>query len=317
MQTSANTARAIDGARPAAARDFALHRLWGLPAGYWFIAPALAIVAVFFLVPLFASFALSLTDFDKYALADRANLRFVGLRNYRELLAMPLFWKSLANTCYFVVVGGGLSVLASLATALLLESKLTRCKTLWRTLFFAPVVTTLVAVSLVWRYLYHTKYGLINHALAAVGVEPIDWMGDPRWALPAIVVLAVWKNFGYNMVIFMAGLQSIPAELYEAAEIDGAGALGRIRHVTLPLLAPTFVFVGVTTMIGFFQLFAEPYVMTQGGPLQSTYSLVMLMYERGFRWWQLGFASTAAVVLFFVTLAAVMVQLTLQRRAAR
>jgi multiple sugar transport system permease protein len=168
----------------------------------------------------------------------------------------------------------------------------------------------------VWRYLYHTKYGLINHALGAVGVEPIDWMGDPRWAMPAIIILGVWKNFGYNMVIFMAGLASIPEELYEAARVDGARPWKRFWHVTLPMLAPTFLFVSVTTMIGYFQLFAEPYVMTRGGPDDSTYSLVMFLYEQGFRWWRLGMASAIAVVLFPLTLAATIVQIRLQRRIA-
>jgi multiple sugar transport system permease protein len=309
-------------------------RIWGVPAGWWFVAPALAIIALFFLLPIAASLLLSLTDFDLYALADWNNLRFVGLENYRRLLATDRFWTALGNTLYFVGVGGPLSVAASLGAALLLESKFTRCKTLWRTIFFAPVVTTLVAVAIVWRYLYHTRYGLINHALGSISglingaldwvgldaltvdFKPIDWMGDPRWAMPAIILLAVWKNFGYNMVIFMAGLQSIPRELYEAAEVDGAGPWRRFRHITLPMLAPTFLFVGVTTMIGFFQIFAEPYVMTQGGPLDSTYTMVMLMYEQGFRWWRLGLASSIAFMLFLITLAATVVQLRLQRRAA-
>jgi multiple sugar transport system permease protein len=173
-----------------------------------------------------------------------------------------------------------------------------------------------VAAAIVWRYLYHTQYGLINYALGGIGLGPVDWMGDARWAMPAIVCLAVWKNFGYNMVIFMAGLQSIPRELYEAAEVDGAGPWARFRHVTLPMLAPTFLFVGVTTMIGYFQLFAEPYVMTQGGPEDSTNSVVMLMYDQGFRWWRLGVASSIAFVLFAVTLAATLFQITMQRRWA-
>ena len=292
-------------------------RLWGLPAGVWFVAPALTVIGLFFLLPIAASLALSLTDFDVYALADRRNLRFVALGNYRELFADELFRKSLGNTLYFVVVGGIVSVAASLGAALLLENRLTRWKGLWRTIFFAPVVTTLVAAAVVWRYLFHTQYGLLNYGLQSLGFEPINWMGDPQWSMPAIVLLSAWKNFGYNMVIFMAGLQGIPAELHEAAEVDGARAWRRFRHVTLPLLAPTFMFVGVTTMIGYFQLFAEPYIMTQGGPNQSTYSFVMLMYEKGFRWWRLGYASAAAATLFAITAAATAAQAWLQRRAAR
>lgn len=289
-------------------------RLWGLSAGVWFIAPALTIITLFFLVPIAASLLLSLTDYDIYALADWRNLRFVGLGNYRDLLSNERFWNALVNTLYFVLFGGTLSVATSLGAALLLESKLTRFRTLWRTIFFAPVVTTLVAAAVVFRYIFHTRYGLLNHALGWIDVGPIDWMGDPFWSMPAIVLLAVWKNFGYNMVIFMAGLQSIPREMYEAAEVDGAGPWRRLVYITLPMLAPTFLFVGVTTMIGFFQLFAEPYVMTRGGPLDSTYSLVMLMYEEGFRWWKLGYASAVAFLLFLVTLSFASAQMWLQRR---
>jgi multiple sugar transport system permease protein len=312
QSSSTSTSGAITPNQPTSVRT---RRYDGPPSGWWFAGPAVAIIAVFFLAPIAASILLSLTDFDIYALADWQNLRFVGLQNYIQLFHTYRFWVALHNTLYFVAIGGPLSVAASLGAALLLESKLTRLKVVWRTVFFAPVVTTLVAVAIVWRYLYHTKYGLFNLALTKLGFEPIDWLGDPHWAMPAVIFLAVWKNFGYNMIIFMAGLQSIPSELYEAAEVDGAGPVRRFWHVTLPMLGPTFLFVGVTTMIGFFQLFAEPYVMTQGGPGESTYSLVMLMYEQGFRWWRLGFASAVAMTIFALTLAATLMQVWLQRRA--
>lgn len=288
-----------------------------LKPGYLFLAPALFVLGLFFFVPILASLVLSVTDFDIYALADAENTRFVGWENYRQLLSTPLFWQALVNTLYFVGVGGPLTVVVSLAAALVVSSKLTRCRGLWRTIFFAPVVTTLVAVAVVWRYLYHTRYGTLNHALGWFGIGPVDWLGDSKWAMFAIILLAVWKNFGYNMVIFVAGLQSIPEEMYDAARIDGAGAWHTFWNIKLPLLAPTFFFVGVTTMIGYFQLFAEPYVMTQGGPLYSTYSVVMYMYEQGFRWWSIGFASAIAFVLFVIILAATMVQIRLQRGGYR
>jgi len=285
-----------------------------LRPGFLFLLPALLVLGLFFFAPIAAAFVLSLTDFDIYALADSSNARWVGWDNYSRLLSEPKFRWALVNTLYFVCVGGPLTVVVSLAAALLVNSQLTRFKTLWRTVFFAPVVTTLVAVAIVWRYLYHTRYGTLNHVLGWLGIGPVDWLGDPRWAMPAIILLAVWKNFGYNMVIFVAGLQSIPEELYDAARIDGAGTWHTFWNIKLPLLAPTFLFVGVTTMIGYFQLFAEPYVMTQGGPLFSTYSVVMYMYEEGFRWWNIGFASAIAFVLFAIILAATMVQVRLQRR---
>jgi multiple sugar transport system permease protein len=282
-------------------------------AGWAFLSPALILIFLFFLLPVIGGLLLSLTDFDIYSIADPDNARFVGLKNYTQVLTEPLFWKALGNTFFFVVVGGPLSVLVSLVAALLLNAKLTRFKGLFRSIYFAPVVTTLVAVAVVWRYLYHPRYGLLNHVLGWFGIPEIDWLGDPTWAMPGIILMAVWKNFGYNMLIFIAGLQSIPDELYEAAELDGAGWWHRFVHVTLPNLAPTFLFIGVITMIGYFQVFAEPYVMTQGGPLRSTTTIVLLMYEEGFRWWRMGTAAAIAFILFAIMLAATLLQMRLQR----
>ena len=272
-------------------------------AGWLFAAPALTVIGLFFGLPVVAALALSLTDFDIYALADPGNLRFVGLGNYVGLLQNPLFWKSLGNTLYFVVVGVPLSVAMSLGAALLLHSKAGRLKPFFRTAYFAPVVTTVVAVAVIWRYLFHTKYGLVNWGLSAFGIDAIDWLGDPHWAMPTIILFAVWKNFGYNMIIFLAGLQSIPEDLYEAARIDGANTWKQFRHVTLPMLGPVLLLVSILTMAGYFQLFAEPYVMTQGGPLESTKSVLYLMYEEGFKWWNLGNASAVAFLLFLLMVA--------------
>jgi multiple sugar transport system permease protein len=285
-------------------------------AGWLFIAPAITLIAVFFFLPVGASLLLSITDFDLYAVANPSNVRIVGTRNYTDLLQNPTFWLALKNTFYFALVGGPLTVATSLGAALLVNAKAVRFKTFFRTIYFLPFVTTLVAVAIVWRYLYHPQYGFLNYALGAVGIHPIDWLGDPRWAMPAIILLAVWKNFGYNMLIFIAGLQSVPEDLYEAAALDGAGAVRQFWHVTLPNLAPTFFFVGVVTMIGYFQLFAEPYVMTTGGPLGATTSLVLFMYEEGFRWWRLGVAASIAFLLFLIILVWTAIQLRLERRLA-
>ena len=288
----------------------------GAGAGWAFAAPALAVIGVFFFVPVLAALIVSLTDFDLYALADIRNLRFVGFGNYWQLLHTPDFWRAVANTAYFVVVGVPLSLAASLAAALLVNARLTRAPAVFRTAFFAPVVTTLVAVAVVWRYLLHTRYGLLNYGLTQLGLHPIDWLGDPHWALPAIILFAVWKNFGYNMVIFLAALQSIPADLYEAARLDGAGMWQELRRITLPLLRPTLLLVSILTVAGYFQLFAEPYVMTQGGPLQSTVSVLYFMYEEGFKWWNLGSASAVAFLLFLVILAVTGLQVRFAREAA-
>jgi len=278
-----------------------------------FLAPALALIFVFFFLPILAGFVLSLTDFDIYSIGALETVRFVGFQNYAEVLRSGEFWNALKNTAYFVLVGGPLSVLVSLGAALLVNARIVRWKGLFRTVYFAPVVTTLVAVAIVWRYLYHPRYGLLNYALGSFGLGPVDWLGDPHFAMPAIILMAVWKNFGYNMLIFIAGLQSIPDELYEAAAVDGAGFSKSFRHITLPGLAPTMLFVSVMTMIGYFQLFAEPYVMTQGGPLRSTTSVILLMYEEGFRWWRLGKASAIAFLLFVIVLAGTLIQLRFRR----
>jgi len=280
-----------------------------------FLAPGLLVIGLFFLLPIVASLFLSLTDFDIYALGDLGNARLVGFRNFTRLVADPLFWISMRNTFYFVLVGGPLTLGVALAAALLLHSKLVRWKGVFRTIFFAPYVTTLVAVAIVFRYLYHPRFGGLNRVLAFFGVPAIDWLGDPHWAMPAIILLAVWKNFGYAMILFIAGLQAIPESLYEAARLDGAGRLQLFRKITLPMLAPTFLFLGILTTIGYFQFFAEPYVMTGGGgPLNATLSTGLLMYKQGFRWWNMGYAAAIAVVLGLVILAFSALQFRIEKR---
>ena len=285
-------------------------------AAWAFMAPSLALLAVFFVLPVGVGLLLCFTDFDIYAVASPGNVRLVGFDQFARLLQDGVFWKALGNTLQFVLIGGPLSMAMSLGAALLLNERLVRARGLFRTVYFAPVLTTLVSVAIVWRYLYHPGYGLLNKTLDLFGIAGVDWLGDPRWAMPAIILLAAWKNFGYNMMFFVAGLQSVPGQLYEAAAIDGASPWQRFRHITLPGLAPTFFFVGVTTMIGHFQVFAEPYVMTQGGPLGSTRTLVLHMYEEGFRWWRMGSAATVAVVLLAITLIGALIQLRVAGRRA-
>jgi multiple sugar transport system permease protein len=304
----------VPGASPATSsiRSLRIRPRWH--PGIGFVAPALGLLAVFFVLPTVAALLLSFTDFDVYAVADLHRLRVVGLANYGRLLDDPRFWKALRNTFWFVLVAGPSSIAVSLVAALLVDSRLVRGRAIFRTIFFLPVVTTLIAVAVVWRYLYDPRFGLLDHLLGAIGIAPIDWLGDPAWALPAIVLLAVWKNFGFNMLVFLAGLQGIPERLYEAARLDGAGRWQEFRNVTLPMLGPTFLFVIVITTIGYLQLFAEPYVMTRGGPDDSTLSVVLFMYEEGFRWWNLGYGAAVAFVLFALILVVSLLQLRLQRR---
>jgi multiple sugar transport system permease protein len=283
-------------------------------AAWFFLAPALGVLTLFFFLPIAAAWLLSFTDFDIYAVKDAGNARLVGLGNYGRLVADEVFWQALRNTFSFVLLGGPATVLLALLAAIALNSRLTRGREILRTLYFAPVVTTVVAVAAVWRYLYHPRFGLFNYLLALVGIGPIDWLQDPRWAMPALVLMAIWKNFGYNMVIFLAGLQNIPPTLYEAARLDGAGFWAQLRHITLPMLRPTLLFVAIITTIGYFQLFAEPYVMTDlGNPLNRTLSIVLLMYKQGYRWWNLGYAAAISFVLFLIILGASLLQARLQR----
>ena len=283
-------------------------------AAWLLMSPALGAITLFFALPLIAALLLSLTDFDIYALADPRNARLVGLDNYLRLLRDPLFWRVMRNTLVFVMIGVPLTLLASLGGALLVNSRLARLRGLYRTIFYAPVVTTLVAVAVVWRYLYHPRYGMINQMLGLLGLPPIDWLGDPAWATAAITLLAVWRSFGYGLVIYVVGLQAIPQPLYEAAELDGAGAWRTFRNITFPLLGPTTRFVAVLTTVSLFQIFAEQYVMTRGGPLYATTSITLLMYQQGFRWWNLGGAAAIAFVLFALIIVATGLQELLRRR---
>jgi len=281
---------------------------------YLFLSPAMAALFVFFFLPVAAAVLISFTDFDIYSLGDLERARFILFGNYVQLLQDPLFWKALLNTLYFVLVGGPLTIAVALFSAIALNSRSLKFRNWFRLAFFMPVVTTLVAVAVVWRYLYHPRFGIINYALSFFGVQPIDWLGDPTWAMPSLILLAVWKNFGYHMMIFLAGLQAIPDHLYEAARIDGAGWWKQFLHVTLPQLAPTTFFVTIMIMVGYFQFFAEPYVMTQGGPLNSTLSVVLYLYQQGFRWWKMGYASAIAFVLFFIVFIVAMVQMAIRNQ---
>jgi multiple sugar transport system permease protein len=284
-----------------------------ISAAYFFIAPALSAIFLFFFIPVIAALIMSFTDFDIYSLGNYSFLKFVGFKNYISLFQDRLFWTALKNTFYFVIVAGPLSILVSLTAAMLLNSKLVKFKGVFRLTYFIPVVTTLVAVAIVWRFVYHPRFGILNYFLSFLNIDPIDWLGDPFWAMPSIILMSVWKNFGYNMIIFIAGLQNIPEYLYEAAEIEGANRWQQFKSITLPMLAPTTLFISIITMIGFFQLFAEPYIMTQGGPLNSTLSIVQYMYQEGFRWWNMGYAAAIAFVMFFIIFIGTIIQFKVQK----
>ncbi|MBY9063748.1 sugar ABC transporter permease [Sphingomonas yunnanensis] len=279
-----------------------------------FVLPVLAIILFVFALPTVLALALSVTDYSIYALADWGALRFVGLGNFTDLLTTPLFWRALGNTALFALLGVPMAVGTSLAAALLLHDASVRWKPLWRVLLFAPYVTSVVATAVVWRFLLNTRFGLLNHALGWVGVPPVDWLGDPHASIPAILLFVTWKIFGYNMIVFTAALSAVPHDLMEAARLDGASRWTRFRHVTLPAIGPTLLLAAVMSVAGFLQIFAEPYVMTLGGPAQSTTTVLYFMFDEGFKWWNLGQASAVAFILFLMILALTLVQARIGRR---
>lgn len=276
-------------------RDFLQRDLVGI----FFVLPAVSLLLVFMFFPMAVSFIISLTDLNIFSINEWTRMQFIGIENYGKIVQDPVFWHSLWNTLYFTGVGVPLTVAVSLLAAVALNQRTVKLKPLFRMSFFAPVVTTAVAVAVVWRWLYNPDFGVFNWFLQSVlGLKKIFWLSDPRFSLPSLILMAIWKNFGYNMVIFLAGLQTIPESQYEAARIDGASSWQCFRYITIPGLTPTLLFVFIMTTIGYLQFFAEPYVMTKGGPLDSTTSIVLYMYNQGFRFFNLGYASAISYTLF-------------------
>ena len=278
-------------------------------SAYLFLAPNAIGFLVFSALPVLAALVLAFYDWDLLL-----GTEFVGLENFRRLLLEDAnVHAAFANTFYFVAVSVPLSAGLGLAVALLCNQAL-RGITIYRAVFLLPYVTITVAVALVWRWLYHPDLGLVNHLLGLVGIDGPAWLVSTRWAMPAIIFLSVWKSFGYNMVLFLAGLQAIPEQLYEAATIDGANAWQRFRGVTLPMLSPTTFFVVVISIIGTFQVFDQALAMTEGGPGTATTPLVMYIYDEGFQAFHMGYAAAIAWVLFAIVFFFTLIQFWFQRR---
>jgi multiple sugar transport system permease protein/raffinose/stachyose/melibiose transport system permease protein len=246
------------------------------------------------------SFVLSFTSFGLRDLQNPLGASFTGVDNYAKLLGDAKFWKALGNTFYFVVVGVPLTLAIGLLIASALSRGITRFRTAFRVGYYLPVITSIVAIAVIWRFLLNPDIGLINVLLRDVGINGPDWLASSTLAMPSIIAMAVWRNLGFAMVVFIAGLQAIPVMLYEAASIDGAGRWAAFRYVTLPMLRPTILFMLVITTIGYLQLFEEPFVMTAGGPLDATLSVTMYMYQQGFTFFHQGYASAIAYVLFVI-----------------
>ncbi len=262
--------------------------------------------------PVLQSLFMSLTDTRSRDLKNPFAVDIVGFDNYARALSDPVFLKSAGNTAYFVIVGVPLTLTIALAAAIALDRGITRFRSVFRLGFYLPVITSIVAVAVVWRFLLERDSGLVNTALGWVGIQGPNWLGDPNWSMPALIMMASWRNFGTAMIIFLAGLQAVPRSLHEAAEIDGAGPWQRFRHVTVPMMRPTILFVSVTTGIGYLQFFEEPFVMTSGGPLNSTISMSMATYEQ-FGFGNYGYAASMSYLIFVVIAVVTAIQFRLLR----
>ena len=267
----------------------------GRYAPYFFISPFYILFAIFFLFP--TLFALVLSLYKWGALDTPA---FFGLRNYDHLFKDPVFWAALRNTMFYAAASLFIIVPLALLEALALNSKLLKFRVLWRVVYFAPIVTSTVAISLVFRMLYNRDFGTFNGLIMALGGAPIDWLGDFVAAKFAVLVVVIWRWTGLLAVYFLAGLQSIPEELYDAASIDGANILERFRYITLPLLRPVLLFVSVIVLIGSMQIFDDPQILTAGGPSNASLSLVQYLYTQGITNLSFGFASAVGLFLFVV-----------------
>lgn len=273
-----------------------------------FLAPTLFGLLFGTLGPVLGAIGISFTDWDVITPPT-----FAGLDNYRTLLSDPTFTKALLNTLYYVGVMVPVSTVLSLFFAFLLNQKL-RGVTWYRTAYFLPVVSSTVAVALVWSWIYAKDFGLLNFMLRQVGLEPVGWLSSTTWAMPAVIMMAVWGNLGAGIIIFLAGLQAIPESYYEAAAIDGANSVNKFFRITLPMITPSLFFYFIITMISAFQAFEAIYVMTRGGPVNSTTTMVYYIYRNGFRNFKMGYASSQAIVLFLVIMVLTLVYWRLQDR---
>jgi multiple sugar transport system permease protein len=276
---------------------------------YLYLLPTILGLLIFSAGAIVASFLISFTNWQLVLPPV-----WIGLRNYANLLELPEFWQVLFNTVYYTVGYVPLAVILPLFMAMLVNQKL-RGITFFRTTYFLPVVTSGVAIALVWGWMYNPSFGVINYLLDTLfGIEGPRWLADPKWAMPALIIIGVWHSLGYNMVIYLAGLQGIPQELYEAARIDGGGWWAQFRSITVPLITPTIFFILVLSIIGSFQVWTITYLLTQGGPAGATLTLSYYIYQQGFQWFHMGFAAALAYVLFALVFVVTMIQFRLQKQ---
>jgi multiple sugar transport system permease protein len=285
--------------------------MWRERSAYAFLAPGLILFSIFTVFALAFAFYLTFREWNIL----EPEKPFVGLQNYRDMVGDEDFRRSVINTFYFTGASVPLGMAIGLSIALLLNQPLWG-RTILRTLFFLPVVTPFVVAAIVWKWLYNGDFGPINYYLIKTHLitEPLLWLSDKNLAMPAVVLMSVWTSVGFSMVVYLAALQAVPGELYESARIDGAGAWARFRYVTLPMLAPSTLFLMVMGIIGSFQVFTQIYIMTSGGPVNRTSTMVYYIYESAFKFYEMGYASTLAYALFLLSLVFTALQLRLYRR---
>ena len=276
---------------------------------YVLVSPALVCLITFSVVSNIVAAVVSLTNLDIGGLGDWSQVRFIGLHNYQALISDPHFWEALGNTAFFVVVGVPTLVIGSLAIAIALNYSRSRFFRALRAFYFVPAITAIVAISLIWGNLYNSQFGLLNWLLSLVGAGPVEWLTDPTVAKFSVALVAIWRGSGLDIIIFLAALQAIPPEYYEAAAVDGAGEWQKIFRITVPLMRFAILFVTVTTLINWMQFFDEPYVLTQGGPVHATTSMSLYIYQQGFSYDEFGFAAAASIVLFAIMAVVTLVQL--------
>ncbi|MDQ0412272.1 carbohydrate ABC transporter permease [Mesobacillus stamsii] len=281
---------------------------------YFFIAPAIILLSLFSILPIFVALFISFTDLDLVGIADWSLVSFVGLENYKEVVSDPIFVTSILNTLFYVVIGVPLVIVLSLAIALMINFGKARIFKAFRVVFYMPSITNVVAVAVVWSYLYNPHLGLFNYILNLFHLPDVPWLQDPTIAKISLILLALWRAIGLNMIIFLAALQGIPKTYYEAAQLDGANNWKQLTKITIPLLRYAIFFVSITTMIGWLQFFEEPFVMTNGGPLDSTTSVALFIYRNGFQFSNFGYAAAGSFLLFIAIIIITMIQFKIQNK---
>ena len=273
-----------------------------IQAGHALVTPYYIFFMLFIAYPLIFSFVLV---FHRWSIIGP--LEWVGLGNFFELGGDPLFWRSILNTLIFILIHVPLQVSVALVLAAILNGKIP-AKGAFRAAFFLPVVVSGVAVTILWKQIYSTNLGILNQVLHLIGIGPIPWVTDPSWAMPSIAMMATWKNIGLYVVLFLAGLQGIPKQLYDAADIDGATTIQKFFHITVPAINPVFIMVLILSTLGGFSLFIEPYVITGGGPMNSTLSGVLYIYRQAFSFFRMGYASTIGFALAAIIITVLIIQ---------